>query len=71
MSNQNEMSTKCFAGTTRKCASLKKIGDHKLYKAKDLILATKDHLVDLHLLLGYGNDTGITENKLTENRYGI
>ena len=39
--------------------SLKSIGDHKFYTTKDLILATKDNLVDLHLLQDYGNDTGI------------
>ena len=43
----------------KRCVSLKSIGDHKFSTTKDLILATKDHLVDLHLLHGYGNDTGI------------
>lgn len=55
----------------KRCVSLKSIGDHKFYTTKDLILATMDHLVDLHLSHGYGNDTGIIENELIENRCGI
>ena len=58
--DQKEISTKCFLGTTEKCVSFKKIGDHKLYTIKDLILATKDHLV-----------TGVTEKEVIENRCGI
>ena len=69
--SQKEWSTTCFLGTTEKCGPFKKIGDHKLYTTKDLILVTKGHLVDLNLLHTYGNGTVITEKELIENRCGI
>ena len=69
--NQKEISTKCYLGTTEKCGHFKTIGDHKLYATKDLILATKDHLVDLNLLHSYDDGSGITEKELIENRCGI
>ena len=58
--NQKEISTKCYLGTTEKCGPFKKIGDHKLYTTKDLILATKDYLVDLNLLHSYDDSSGIS-----------
>ena len=45
--NQKEVSTKCLFGITEKFDPFKKIGDYKLYTTKDLILATKGHLVDI------------------------
>ena len=60
---QKEISTKCYLGTTEKCGPFKKIGDHKLCTTKDLIFATKNHLVNLNLLHGYDDGSEITEKE--------
>ena len=71
INNQKEVNTKCYLGTTKKCGPFNKIGNHKLYITKDLILATKNHLVDLNLLQSYEDGSGITEKELIENQCGI
>ena len=38
--NKKEVNTKCYLVTTKKCGPFNKIGDHKLYITKDLILTT-------------------------------
>ena len=64
--NQKEISTKCYLDTTEKCGHFKTIGT-----TKDLILATKDRLVDLNLLHSYDDGSGITEKELIKNQCGI
>ena len=45
--DQKEKSTNGFLVQQKNVVLSKKIGDHKLYTIKDLILATKDHLVTM------------------------